>query len=174
MNKTATMLLTALVVLLSAASLQAQTRTVEPDARKLFLLEQIDKVNGITGDAELSSKLVEAAAAQTSLLLVESTDSDGRAGLDAGALRLIFSRIANNLAQLTVSDRLTLKDLNRLRLYGIDGLAYLCEGTSTEQKSMLKAITGNRVRAHMAAEVIADGIIRKHDAQLEKEKAKGN
>ena len=134
----------------------------------------IDQVNGITGDAELSSKLVEAAAAQTSLLRAESADHAGHAGLDAGALRLIFSRVANNLALLAIGDHLTLKDLNRLKLYGIDSLAYLCEGTGMEQKAMLKEITGNRVRAHMAADIIAVGIIRKHDALTAKEKAKGN
>ena len=127
----------------------------------------LDQVNEITGDVELSSKLVTAADAQTLLLKHESSTFDG---LDGDDFRLIFSRIANKLALLTIVDSLTLKDLNRLTPYGIDGLAYLCEGLGKDQKWMLKTISEGRLRSHEAARVIAEGILRKHHAILEKAK----
>jgi hypothetical protein len=165
--KATTILLTGLaLVLLSAASLQAQTRALDPDERKVLLVV-LDQVNEITGDVELSSKLVTAADAQTLLLKHESSTFDG---LDGDDYCLIFSRIANKLALLTIGDSLALKDLNRLSLYGIDGLAYLCEGLGKDQKSVLKTIQEDGLRSHEAARLIADGIIRKHHAILEKAK----
>lgn len=109
------------------------------------LIDTSERLSDLTGDLQLTRKLLKAAADQAA---------------DFGGGVVTFNKIADSLGLMAEKGELSSRELQKLYRVGINAKKILAEATGLQEKQIDSLIKQGRIRGDVAARLIAEGIDR--------------